>query len=76
MQSDTINLAGAQVSITADGDDMPVTVSSLAQGYGSAHAIAIRPQGWTTEPDTTYEVEITGIAVPISYEVEIVDCAE
>jgi hypothetical protein len=76
VQSDTINLAGAQVSITADGDDKPVTVTGLAQGYGSAHAIAIRPQGWTTEPDTTYEVEITGIATPISYEVEVVDCTE
>lgn len=76
VQSDSIDLTGAQVSISADGDDMPVTVTSLAPGYGSAHAISIIPQGWTTEPDTTYAVEVTGIAVPISYEVEIVDCAE
>jgi hypothetical protein len=76
VQSDTINLAGAQVAITADGEDMPVAVSQLQAGYGSTYAISIIPQGWTTEPDTTYEVEVTGIATPISYEVDVVDCSE
>lgn len=76
VQSDAIDLAGAQVSITAGGDELPVTVTQLAQGYGSTYAISIIPQGWNTEPDTTYQVEVTGIAAPISYEVEVVDCAE
>jgi hypothetical protein len=76
VQSDTINLAGADVTVTADGEDMPVTVAQLQGGYGSAYAIKLTPTGWTTEPDTTYDVEITGIATPITYQVEVVDCAE
>jgi hypothetical protein len=76
VQSDAIALSGAQVTITADGDQLPVAVNALEPGYGSAHAISIIPQGWTTQPDTTYHVEVTGITSPISYEVDVVDCSE
>jgi len=35
VQSDTINLSGAVVTITLDGTAQPVTVTQLASGYGS-----------------------------------------
>jgi hypothetical protein len=74
VQSDSINLGSATVTITAGSDDMPVNVSSLAGGYGSTHAIKITPDGWTSEPGVTYSVEITGISSPISYDVQMVAC--
>jgi hypothetical protein len=76
VQSDAIDLSSAQVAITADGEDHPVTVVQLDPGYGSAQAIAIIPQGWTTQPDTIYHVEVTGVAAPIAYDVDVVDCAD
>lgn len=73
IQSDPIDLSAAQVSITRDGEDLPVVVTSLQGGYGSASAISMIPQGWTTTVGT-YHVEVTGIASPLSYDVEVEDC--
>jgi len=75
VQSDDIDLDGAAVTITADGEPRPVTVTTLAGGYGSSSAISMIPQGWVAEVDTTYHVRVEGIAGgPIEYDVEIVDC--
>jgi len=74
VQSDAINLGSAQVTITDAGQDRPVNVSTLAGGYGSSYAIKMIPQGWTSTAGHTYEVDITGIAQPISYDVEMVHC--
>lgn len=75
LQSDDIDLAGAQVEVTRDGEVLPVAVHTLIGGYGSAYAISFTPQGWQTEPGNTYRVEVTGIAQAIDYEVHIVDCS-
>lgn len=75
IQSDTIDLTAAQVSITANDVDRPVTVTPLQAGIGSDFAISIIPQGWTAKPDTTYHVSVTGIAAPIEYDVHFVVCA-
>ncbi len=75
IQSDSINLGGASVTITANATEVPVVVNQLGSGFGSAYAIAIVPQGWQTQPDTTYHVSVTGIATAIDYDVYVADCA-
>lgn len=73
IQSDGIDLSGAVVSITRDGQPLAVDVTQLASGYGSTYAISMVPQGWTTTPGD-YHVEVTGISTPIAYDVQVVDC--
>lgn len=74
VQSDTIDLGAATVTVTVDGVDRPVAVNVLGQNYGSSHAIRFVPQGWVVEPGETYEVELGNVAQPIAYSVQIVDC--
>jgi uncharacterized protein YkwD len=74
VESDSINLANAQVTVTLDGANMPVTVTQLLGGYGSKYAISFLPMGWTTQANKTYSVAITGIATPISYTVQTITC--
>ncbi|HET6333747.1 MAG TPA: CAP domain-containing protein [Polyangiales bacterium] len=74
LQSDSVDLKSAQVSITAGGMDLPVTVTQLGSGYGSTYAISIIPMGWKATAGTTYSVKVTGASMPISYEVSVVDC--
>lgn len=74
IQSDFIDLSTATVTVQAGGEDMPVTTSSLADGYGSFHALKFIPDGWTTEAGTTYTVTVDGASEPISYSVTFTDC--
>jgi hypothetical protein len=74
VQSDTINLASAQVSVMADGMALPVTITQLGSGYGSKYAIRFNPMGWSTTAGKTYTVAVTGAPMPINYTVQIVDC--
>ncbi len=76
LQSDSINLDGAQVTITMDGStNRPVTITHLGANYGSSYAISMVPQGWTTQAGHTYHVAVTGVTPAISYDVEVVDCS-
>ena len=45
VQSDDINLAGAAVTVTSGGTNMPVTVTQLQGGYGSRYAFRFTPNG-------------------------------
>src|SRR5690606_30762817 len=74
IQSDSLSLGGAQVSVSANGQSLPVTVSNLLGGYGSMSAISIIPSGWTMSAGTSYHVEVTGAGAPISYDVHAVAC--
>jgi uncharacterized protein YkwD len=74
IQSDTINLATAQVAVTVDGADAPVTVTQLLPNYGSRYAIRFNPTGWTTQAGKTYAVAVTGVTPPINYTVQVVSC--
>jgi hypothetical protein len=76
VQSDAINLSGAKVKVTANGQDKAMKVYSLAGNYGSKYAINMLPQGWKTAPNTTYKVELTGISSPISYQFQTLDCSQ
>ncbi len=74
IQSDSISLSGAQVTVTDAGAAKPVTVTQLQSGYGSTHAIRFNPQGWTTQAGHTYSVSVSGTSQPISYDVKVVSC--
>jgi uncharacterized protein YkwD len=74
IQSDTINLASAAVTVTMDGADQPVTVTQLLGGYGSRYAIRFNPTGWTTQAGKTYSVSVTGVSPAIAYDVQVVAC--
>ncbi len=74
IQSESINLASAKVTITEGGQNRPVTVATLQSGYGSKYAIVIRPQGWTSAAGKTYKVSVTGISQAINYDVQVVSC--
>jgi hypothetical protein len=74
IQSDSISLGGAQVTITDGGTNLPVSVVNLQGGYGSSSAINIKPQGWSAQAGHTYQVSVTGISQPINYAVDVVAC--
>jgi uncharacterized protein YkwD len=74
VQSDTINLASAQVTVMSDGMALPVTITQLGTGYGSKYAFRFNPMGWSTTAGKTYTVAVTGGTMPINYSVQIVDC--
>ncbi|HFE44169.1 MAG TPA: CAP domain-containing protein [Nannocystis exedens] len=74
LQSDSISLANATVTVTSEGMDLPMTITDLLGGYGSTHAISMIPQGWTSTAGKTYKVEIGGIDPVISYEIEFINC--
>ncbi|HKP62831.1 MAG TPA: hypothetical protein VJV78_39110 [Polyangiales bacterium] len=74
LQSDSVDLKSAQVSISAGGMDLPVTVTQLGSGYGSTYAISIIPMGWKSAAGTTYNVKVMGTSMPIAYDVSVVDC--
>ena len=76
VQSDSINLGGAVVTITRDdGADLPVVVTELAPNYGSRWAISMIPSGWSAEPGRSYDVHIEASGGVLDYTVELVDCA-
>jgi len=74
IQSDTIDLDSADVTVTSDGMDLAVSVTALNSGYGSRYAIRINPMGWTTAAGKTYHVAVSGTSMPIEYDVEVIDC--
>lgn len=74
VQSDTLDVSAATVTMRADGQALPVQAGPLEPYYGSLFGIAWRPVGWTIAPGTTYEVELSGLAEPITYTVTVVAC--
>jgi len=74
IQSDSIDVGAAQVTISAGGVDMPVELTKLQGGFGSNSAIALRPQGWVSEAGKTYTVQVNGVPQPFTYDVQVVAC--
>ncbi len=74
VQSDTINLSAATVTVMFDGAAQPVTVTQLGQYYGSTYAIRFNPQGWTTQAGKKYSVSVGGVTPAIAYDVNVVAC--
>lgn len=75
VQSDSIDVSRADVSLSEDGVEKEVLTSSLLSGYGSTYAIKITPRGWQSRKGSVYRVTLGGLSQPIDYEVEMVDCA-
>ncbi len=74
VQSDSVDLGNAQVSVTSEGENLTVSVTPLQDGYGSRYAFRFNPEGWEPEADRSYTVTVSGPATPITYEVRFVDC--
>jgi hypothetical protein len=74
VQSDSVDLAAAQVSVRDGGTDVPVSTTQLQGGYGSRDAIRFNPQGWTTQAGHTYSVTVSGVTPAIQYDVQVVAC--
>ena len=75
VQSDSIDFSNATVTVTRDdGTELQMAVRVLEPYYGSAHAISMIPQNWSTEADREYTVSIAGIGSAIEYRVSPVSC--
>lgn len=74
IQSKSIDLSGASVTITSGGVMQPVQVEQLTGNYGQAKAIRIAPDGWEAEAGATYSVSVSGTSTPIAYDVQMIDC--
>lgn len=74
IQSEDINLEAGTVTVTEDGVEVPVTVDVLQRNIGSKYAIKLTPQGWTSQAGSVYEVSVTDVSMPFSYEVRMVSC--
>ena len=74
IQSDSINLNNAQVTVTLDDRTLPVTTTALQQGFGNTHAIRFNPQGWLPQAGQSYRVNVSNVTAPFSYVVDVVAC--
>lgn len=72
VQSDGVDVSGAQVTVTEGGVNKPVAVNGLGANYGSASAVRFVPQGWSVEVGKTYDVALS--VGGIQYSVTVVDC--
>jgi hypothetical protein len=72
IQSDSLDLAAAVVTVTIAGATYPVEPWSLVDGLGSASAIAFRVDD--LPPADSYTVTVDGVAEPFAYTVDLVDC--
>lgn len=74
IQSDSIDLGDATVTVMSEDEALAVSVTQLGGGYGSRYAIRFNPEGWEPEAGRAYSVDVGGVESPISYEVQFVDC--
>ncbi len=74
VQSKSIDLSKAQVTVMSGGVAQPVKVEQLTGNYGNNKAIRIVLDGWKASAGSTYAVSVTGTATPIAYEIQLVDC--
>ena len=74
VQSSSVGLEAAEVTVTEDGTPRPVRVSKLTPNQGSRSALRFVPDGWTTQAGRTYAVSVRG-KIEIDFSVEPVDCA-
>jgi hypothetical protein len=72
IQSDSVDLSMATVTVKDGDQDQPVTQSTLPGGYGSQYALRIVPTGWTLTAGHSYAVTASGTTV--SYTIDVVDC--
>ncbi len=75
-QSDS--LRPEDVELRVDNRPVPVKVSALKPGYGSAYAVRFAPDGWRTRAGTVYAVTVSGTASgsprSVTYKVGAISC--
>lgn len=76
VQGYSANVNNATVTVTDNGQNLPVTTSNLLANYGSSSAIKFIPMGWTAQAGHTYQVTVSGggLTTPISYSVQVEAC--
>lgn len=74
VQSKSIDLSQAQVSVMSGGQARPVKVEQLTGNYGNNKAIRVVPDGWKAAAGQAYAVTVSGTATPIAYEFQLIDC--
>jgi uncharacterized protein YkwD len=74
IQSKSIDLSKAQVTVTSGGQSKPVKVEQLSGEYGGAKAIRIVLDGWKAAVGQSYAVSVAGTTTPIAYELQLIDC--
>lgn len=74
IQSDTIDLTEAQITVTRDGQPLSVSTTVLERGYGSTTAVRFNPQGWQPEAGRSYRVFVENVTPSFTYVVEVVEC--
>lgn len=76
VQGSSVNVNNATVTVTDNGQLLPVSVSNLLANYGSPSAIKFVPVGWAAQSGHTYAVTVSGgsLTTPISYTVDVVAC--
>jgi uncharacterized protein YkwD len=72
VQSDSIDVRNAQVTVTEAGMNKPVAVNPIGNNFGSAYGVRFVPQGWVAEAGKTYDVALS--VGGIQYSVTVVDC--
>jgi len=76
IQSDTISLPTTVTATVVDGTtNMAVTVTGGLPQYGARYVMSILPNGWTEQAGHNYAVTVSGAGMPISYTIQVVDCA-
>ena len=76
IQTDQVNLGTSKVTVSANGQNLPVVTTVLGQGYGAQYALSFKPQGWKSQAGVTYTVSVDKVGPqPWTYDVQMVDCA-
>ncbi|MBX3261136.1 MAG: CAP domain-containing protein [Labilithrix sp.] len=74
IQSSSLDLDGAVVTVRAAGEPRAVTVSPLERTMGSLTAVRFVPDGWAAQAGSRYDVQVEKGGAVIAYAVEPVDC--
>lgn len=67
IQSDTIDFAGKDITVTEDGKDKPVDIAQLMKNFGARHTVKITPKGWTMQSGVKYQVKVAGTEIDYSF---------
>lgn len=67
IQSDTIDFAGKDITVTADGADKPVDIAQLLKNFGARHTVKITPKGWKMQSGVKYQVKVAGTEIDYSF---------
>lgn len=75
-QGSLSGISGADVTVTKDGETMPIEVRRLQLGAGEP-AVSWVPVGWSPQVNVTYEVTVSGVGPTgeVKYETTPVDCS-